>query len=40
MVSLRQILLTANLALKYGSTKARYFLLEEIRKESDNYVNA
>ena len=31
---------TARLALRYGSTKARYFLLKEIRKGAINNVNA
>ena len=40
MDSLRQIQLTARLALRFGSTKARYFLLEETRKGAINNVNA
>ena len=41
MDSLRQIQLTARLALRFGSTKARYFLQKQTRKEElSNYVNA
>ena len=40
MVSQRQIQLTASLALKFGSTKARFFRLREIRKGAINNVNA
>ena len=36
----RQIQLTASLALKFGSTKARFFRLREIRKGAINNVNA
>ena len=37
---LKQIQLTANLALKFGSTKAKFFRRKQLRKEIDNHVNA
>ena len=37
---LKQIQLTANLALKFGSTKAKFFQRKAIRKGAINNVNA
>jgi hypothetical protein len=41
MVSLRLIPHTVSSALRFGSTRERYFLLRKTRKGAiDNYVNA